>query len=869
MPPKTSPQHAMTPEDNCIDDFFEKLPGRVRILLKCIKPGNYVTTEDDGEDEQSREEYVRVKNEVSFVNSLFTSGGVTSLLYLFGRVIEVSNDEAIHSDALQLVLSVVNFIPEVRESFLAMDGYSMVNQTILSSRCILSKGLFETYLDHCVSYSSVEVDEGSQAPHDNVTSFSSKSCEDIILEKESKKEVEVKHGFIRNSLAFLHLFRLWKKWHKDHDIASHLYSVLLSLLSNSNFFHQENLIQFRCVSFLKEITFMLHSSLFEHQDHQSNCSSSAEEDDFVPPRNTNYAHYTSVVSCLNKRDVSTLCKIVRILVGTPVPILSEITQLVHCLTLLHDSNKAYVCQSKQMMFSLLPQEIMDNVSSKEQHHAPPQYLEHHPKSQMIGKATTANGTSKTRLLRHHNESVSSIDDWLMIKTNNEVATESVHAIIFANLIDTLTQVICDVSLACLPEILGPVLSVDHFIIWSNNENGLIRESVLRCLMTTLKKQQMQTQTNTHGCSTTVPLSNNTSSSTSSTSNSKGFVSFTSDFLDKNAFFLLANQMTQYKVFPEFISVIFSFILDTLNVIPSNIGTHNGCNGSNSETLTQNGYSEDPRRKSASFLTESKVNQMLCLDEEWTSFSRNWLKITAVQASAFSLLFSLSVKSVENVFLCHWILHNLSKLLKSIPSSSHILKYLFDNGIMQCLVNILHNFHECRNTNSRRVNGSSLAAGNNNHHIHVTLSSGLDLEDDIIEKDVYSILEVLSSKLINSTGNVFQEAFDRTLDLFLMLYLSYPTNPVTSLSQVVRHKNWTMTPTQSSPSFTFPSVVVDEFGDPPGMSITDKKSSLRGAVIHLLRSAFDDIERYSSLESARLLLSQSSFRGERMFSSKEN
>lgn len=824
--------------ETCMKDFFSQLHARVRCLLKCVKPGNYVTTEDDGEDEDQREESVKKNNEEAFVKSLYYSGGVTSLLYLFGRVIEVSHDPRLHSDALRIVLSSVHFISEVRESFLAMDGYSMVNQAILANKCLLSRSLFETYLHHCVIYtSSPAEDDGSTISTTGATSSFSEACHAESLGKKPKNEL--KHGLIRNSLAFLHLFRLWKKWHKDHDVASYLYSVLLSLIScEENPFYHENLMQFRSVNFLQEITFMLHSSLFEHQN-ESVSSKNDGEDNVVQP--STYQHtYSSQFSCLNKRDVSSLCKIVRILVGVPTPILSEVTTLVKCLTYLHDSNKAYVCQSKQMMCFLLPQQVVNNAVSKEQ---PSQSQPDHPKHQ-VNVSKTNNGSVKNRL-RHYNDSVSSIDDWLMIKTTNDIITETVHSIIFSSLVDALTQIICDVQLGSLPEILGPVLSADHFVIWSNNENVLIRESVLRCLMMTLKKQQMQyRQCNSAGQQSS-PLSGSTSNTTSSANNSKGF---THDFLDKNSFFLLSNQMTQYKVSPELVSIVISFILDTMTVAPKST-QHNRMNGPSSVTETNSTTNNGQGVES-----EGKVNQMLCLDEDWSPLTRNWLKVTPIEAAAFTLLFSLAVKSTDNVHLCHWILMNFSKLLKSIPSSSHILKYLFDNGIMQCLINILDSYHDNRDKlfSTTRVNGTvvgSLASGNNNVLQTTVFPSGLDLEDDIIEKDVYAILEILSSKLINSTGNVFQEAFDRTLDLFLMLYLSYPTSSPQARQNI-------LTPTQSL-TFNFPST------QNPHSSITwtNKKTSFREAVIHVLRSAFDDIERHSSMESARLLLSQSSFRGE--------
>ena len=131
-----------------------------------------------------------------------------------------------------------------------------------------------------------------------------------------------------------------------------------------------------------------------------------------------------------------------------------------------------------------------------------------------------------------------------------------------------------------------------------------------------------------------------------------------------------------------------------------------------------------------------------------------------------------------------------------------------------------------------------------------MASDVDLEEDVIEKDVYSILEVLSSKIINSSGNIFQEAFDRTLDLFLLVSLSSNSTTAPNLTK----NNTGLTPNRHS------------FNVPPAPSLlsssVDKRSSFREAVIHLLRSAFEDIERCFSNDSlGKLVTSQSSFRGE--------
>jgi len=669
----------------------------------------------------------------SLIRAIHDCGGVTSLLYIFARVIDCCKDAEVHADALDFILTVVDMHPEIQAAFHATDGYSMVNQALMASnKCLNSRKLLDSYMKHCIQLNPTPEND----------------------------------GFLKNPVGLLYLYRVWKKWHRDHDIAVYLYDTILALIQPNNPFFEENLVKFRSINLLQEITCMLHSSLFDNQ-----------EDNSFPG-----------VSCLTGRGILILCKIIRILVGTPNPILDQVTLLVNALTLLHDSNKAYVCQSKQRMYFLLPQEMTNT-------------------SRVSDQVQDQNGVNHDKKKRHHYESISSIDDWLMIRTMNEVVGgETIHGIMFSQLINTLSHILCDLSIQNLPRILGPVLSVDHFIIWSNNENVLIREAVLKCLVCVLKKQQMHIQATTS--STGSLFSASSSPSSTGGSSTKGYnASFTNEFLERKGFLLIANQMSQYRVSPDLFSTLNGFILDTLSVT-----SPDSLQGSSSfsESL------ETERRDSL------RINQLLVPDEDWTFFSRNWSKITPCQASAFTLLLSLTVESMDSIPVCHWVLQTLCKLVKSIPASSHILKFLFDNGIVQSLLNVLFQFHSIRDNSSTNINGAS--------------GPSLGLEEDVIENDIYSILQVLASKLINSSGNIFQEAFDRTLDLFVISYTSCSSQLKSQLK-----------------SETFSSSTLSPFR-------SDRKTCFREGLVYMLQSAFEDIERQSSSEAAKLLTSQSSYRG---------
>lgn len=457
-------------------------------------------------------------------------------------------------------------------------------------------------------------------------------------------------SFLRSPESMCSLYRVWKKWHQLPDAASLIYSSLLSLIERKNCWWEYNLNQLRNSGIMSEMKCMLETSFLEDSDQLS----------------------------LNGRDVATVAQIFRLMIGSP-PEPRFISDLVHCLTLLHDSAKAYVCQSKKNMYFLRLDGRTDDRNSFASH------------------------------------SIASNEEWQLIRPVSHVSHETRHNIVFAELLNTLNEIIADLLPQDVHSVLGPVITVDHFLIWCNSENGIIRESVLKTLLTTLKKPQA--------------------------------VNFVVEFLKKEGFHMISNQLTQYSVSSETLSSLITFILDA-----------------------------------------DRIN--LCL-EDW-SLTRNWLKVTSSQASAFQAFMSLLLKSQENISLAHWSIQNLYKLLKSIPNCSHILKYLHDNGLVICLVNVL-----CKSDASMS-------------------RSNLLLDEDVIERDILSLAEILSSKLISSSGNIFREAFDDVVDFVLL--------------QSLCQKN--------------------------------RSDVLRQFLIVLLRTAFDSIEKYAS---DPVFSSQSSFKGEFHFS----
>ncbi|KAI1302326.1 Lysosomal-trafficking regulator [Halotydeus destructor] len=174
----------------------------------------------------------------------------------------------------------------------------------------------------------------------------------------------------------------------------------------------------------------------------------------------------------------------------------------------------------------------------------------------------------------------------------------------------------------------------------------------------------------------------------------------SDFVNRHGFQLVASQLKPHPATRKLFNSFFCFILDT-----------------NVEDL----YVQD------------------------SDLLRDWTQITSCQASAFVPLFSLLVSSCRDPSMCHDALLNLNKLIDELPYSSPVLKFIYDNGICECVANVLI---EAESRSPREDVGT---AG-----------------DDFVCDEALRVLYTLAYALFNSAGGIFFEAYNDMVDLFMCL-----------------------------------------------------------------------------------------------------
>lgn len=467
---------------------------------------------------------------------------------------------------------------------------------------------------------------------------------------------------IRHSIALISCFKCWRLWYTSADSISYLYTQLLSLFDINNIWCNINVTMIQQSTLLDEILCMLQVSFIEKST--------------LPTFTFNGIH------------VTLLGQIIVNVIGTP-PNLQLLRKLVNCLVLLHDSNRAYVSSSRQSFYFLLPHHLFT-----------------------LDEENKCESTSDSGL---------SCDGWQVIRTTGDITSnETIHTLIFSGLIKCLIQILGNLTNDQFESVLGPIIKVEHLIVWSNFDNTTVREVVLLMLTTCLRRS--------------------------------GANEFIHQFDLKGGFPILSNQLSQYSVTPETISILSNFILDT---------------------------------EAVDFIS----------NDEWIN-SRNWNRLTRLQASAFTCMMSQILKSVDETSTCHWALLIFTRLLSCIPFACPTLKYLMDHGLVNFCANIIYHLTHKLSLNE-----------NNSNEVKC---SDILLDHDVISKDINCILEIIAFKLISSTGNVFYEAFDSAVNLFIIL---------------------------------------------SKMKCVDT-NLFRDALISLLKGALDAIEKYSSL-----LSDKSSFRGE--------
>uniref|UniRef100_A0A8C4XEE4 Lysosomal trafficking regulator n=1 Tax=Erpetoichthys calabaricus TaxID=27687 RepID=A0A8C4XEE4_ERPCA len=86
-------------------------------------------------------------------------GGTGSFIFLFARAVELSDCEKIQALALQLVLSLCKYNSHRIQEMDSSNGYSMIHQVLIKSKCIVGFYMLKTLLDGCCSTEILNMSE--------------------------------------------------------------------------------------------------------------------------------------------------------------------------------------------------------------------------------------------------------------------------------------------------------------------------------------------------------------------------------------------------------------------------------------------------------------------------------------------------------------------------------------------------------------------------------------------------------------------------------------------------------------------------------------------------------------------------------------
>ncbi|XP_073194262.1 lysosomal-trafficking regulator isoform X3 [Lepidochelys kempii] len=89
-------------------------------------------------------------------------GGTGAFVFLFARVIDISNSEETQALALQVILSLTKYNQQRIQEMENCNGYSMIHQVLIKPKCIVGFHILKTLLEGCCSDEILNINESGQ-----------------------------------------------------------------------------------------------------------------------------------------------------------------------------------------------------------------------------------------------------------------------------------------------------------------------------------------------------------------------------------------------------------------------------------------------------------------------------------------------------------------------------------------------------------------------------------------------------------------------------------------------------------------------------------------------------------------------------------
>ena len=243
-------------------------------------------------------------------------GGVTTLLLLLGRVVELQLGDVEVSLALNILLTTVGSSPEVQQEFHSKDGFVLLRRILRSECCRAGIKTVQVLFRHCVTSTVIGYDKKRNMYYFN--------------EEENACFYDV--GVLK-----LLLFDCWKTWTRNTELIeigrrrSCLDIVLTAcsmLLSDSNVTRIANARALKCINVTKRLVYSMKA---------------------VPVNDINIAHH--------------VVNIITGLLDSP-PALHDLNALMETALLLHESSMTFVPHSKSNFFFLIGESVKERRNRK-------------------------------------------------------------------------------------------------------------------------------------------------------------------------------------------------------------------------------------------------------------------------------------------------------------------------------------------------------------------------------------------------------------------------------------------------------------------------------------------------------------------------
>ncbi|XP_041106752.1 lysosomal-trafficking regulator-like isoform X3 [Polyodon spathula] len=112
-------------------------------------------------------------------------GGTGAFIFLFGRAVELSDCEKTQALALQVVLSLAKYNHHRVQEMESCNGYSMIHQVLIKSKCVVGFHILKTLLDGCCSGQILGLSEDGQFkldPESNAVIQDVKLLSEVLLD---------------------------------------------------------------------------------------------------------------------------------------------------------------------------------------------------------------------------------------------------------------------------------------------------------------------------------------------------------------------------------------------------------------------------------------------------------------------------------------------------------------------------------------------------------------------------------------------------------------------------------------------------------------------------------------------------------------